>query len=1787
MALTASFIWKNPDATEDLNNRIRRIVSRGIVWGGALNPAPSGLQVIVDPAVAVSFDGMTIGEDAQETLTVAANARNYVVLWAKYNEGGVPATPTLTYQVMDEAAYLAHPEKDYLIVYGVADVPPAAVNVTLADIDLTVRDEIDPLGRDWYRGKVANPAALPVPPPDMNRIGDFYFVDSDNTFHFWTGTMWEPLNTGSFNTETETMNEKVLRAERERIVEGSGVLSGIRPGPGADASDPEVGLVETASIADQIAVDTFSAVVNGHMVELHGRNVALATKPGGGFRYDIIFLEVWREAIAVPDTFDYDRNPDGAAQYTLEELDDKLEQLDWTAGIPVAPTADNFNVNPIESRSHDWRVVKYRLAWGQNLPSTEALYNPASNAIASACLNLDGNPFAAQPAGSGMDDRIWMATSATSSDGYSWAIPLFVLRRVSTEDHTINNAVKVFRDGVRHVFPVYPTCDVAHTSRTTTQNVHSAEPAPFGIGHLPHKKPSGFMGAFAEPLSTQGAANTLRVATRPFKFRIRGIEDDINDVLAGGDVDVGIGLPPAALNTWARTLIYLKMNITLYNNEPGAAVTSYYQSLRHRPFIPSDPGGTIRGQGWKRGYVAYQFEAYDLGAVDYRDEVDAMNAAGWTTGDVTMVGSGLQYEDGGLWSRALAIDADDRVHPFLAEWAIPVCVVHRRNTQTWAFDTNPNGSGGRPDGRTDATLISPDDLVDLRHRVGVTEAQYKSVLDESVDKAMKGQLRTRLANKYLGAGTSGNVAGSRILQTDYVGNSGGGAFDLTAPDGNRRVWSDAKEFALVSMDLDLSVAPSSSDLHDWAVAGNIGTLTIKAPTGAHLVRHVPACLYAVGDSTDPTFLDFYGPPLWSTRFGTNPFIPAHAYASTIDGSNQVSSLDFWHAAAPGSITVPPYLQPFEVVPGTLDDQGRATEMTGYVDMGSSSGTAVLSWWVHYDRTFTGTYSANYGLAEIPDVVHQVTLDPSGAAEAVHVGPIHATVRKSVVASSSIVITSADVTAVTGTPGTVKLWGINPDSVRSEPDYSALLDTIELTHTTQDSITITLTGPYSGELAVDVLYESDLDKWVEVGRGGKSVQAMFSWGYDDTIDLGATPPAVSEYSFSIGSSVWTPLALDRDVESQAAPLVFTRAAPASDWTQLPTAIGALVPYPYSNMISITELLPVLEQYVMVVWPDHAPLSVGETLQIDYTYTPYQGLSSTGGSAPITAVAVPALKSLLHGRVEENTDFYATQSGPASYFSGVNAFTGAPANNTADLASATAISLGDDRMSIYNRTALVSPDAPYGVQPSSSLPRTEQERLNAACVLRLPYPMDPAMLRSNVPNYHSSVMEFDLDPLRAGAASGYIQCAPGYPNTAYTASAITATRQAHQFVNGLTPLRVGGGVHYDNASYVASPDRYAVGQTAASSNLSDGFRWKSNASGNVLSQFVSFDGPLDANILRTMTFFESDDACSNGGALFYAALTRNFLPTSSLTDVARYTLDTATPTNQMTGTSRTPFTGGVLGEYMFVTYPGVVQEYARRFGIAGGGIGNELQVTLYLLNNPGSVVGHMYETEFTAAIENAHFLPGRVAGVGRKKVVDVLRLPFASYEVNDVTRFVAGQGGQNASGVSSLRGLDVQYPDSWADPTKVKVEGLLQRSYNGRGAGRGLYLGSTEQRYCMPMFLPGCGTNLLQVLRREFVVVDDQEAPPSFPYMPADSIFDQSPRTYLAYDIGGPIAYVFFGALMRPSSVDHRNKMVMQISGGPTGSIDASNNLASYTPEDLDGNAIDAFWPIGRPLFDPVE
>jgi len=1798
MALSASFIWKNPDSTKDLNARINKIVKRGIVWGGEINPGV-GLTVQINPLVGVSFDGMTVAETDPKVFVVGASQKNYVVLRARYNEGGMPATPTLAWQVLPEAAYLLDAEKDYLIVLGVVNLG-AVLSVTANDIHYAgYRDEIDSVGRSWYRGTVNSVALLPVPPPHMNWVGDFYWVQNppgDNTLHFWDGTAWVPLNTGSYNSETSLMNKEVVSAERDRFLNGSGVMTGSRMGGGFSAGQ-ELNLFDGVSITSfEVGVDNFTAVVNGHYVEAYARNVVMpAPPPLAPTRYDLVFLEVWREDITVPENHAYARNPDGSATFTLDEVDTQTEELLTYWGIP-AP-GNSFDLNTIQADNHLWRVTKWRLGVVADVPAI-ALYLPNSTSVVSLATNIDGVAFTTpSPAGSPSDSRTWIASSAvTPADGRSWAIPLLVVKRLNTEALPGNN-IQIFRDGIRHVFPVYPTADRDHTARTLPDTVYNES----SLGNsLPYTEPSGFLNGIGHPIETRaGAANNTisfikydALSEPQIQFRIRGLEDA---PVFPFRHDFNIGTAPVA--GWARILVYLKMNITLYNNTSSAGVNENFAvSSKHRPYIPFSTH-----QGWKQCYVQYEMVYENLGSTDVLDEHDAMSvsAAGWVRGDVTQEPS-MQCNDGGLWSRSVLPSADERINVLSAEWAIPVCLVHRRNQGAWSHDLNPNGTGiTRPDDRKDFNIISVDDLVDLRHVVDLSEADCNALMKESLDKMMKGSLRTRMANKYQGAGGAGVVAGSRILQTDSIGALPG-AYQLTAADGYRTIWSDAKEFALVTVGVDISAASSTSGIHDWSSAAGIGTLTIKAPFGSSIVRHIPGALYAVGSAT-PDRNDFLGPPCWGTQWddGNNPSITSsiltHSYALTYDTATySTGALLFWDYNNPGITAAPLYAQPFKVDTATLDPSGRATRMTGFVDTVQTltlGNMALLSFWVHYDRTFVGNYASNYGLAEIPDTVHKVTLDPLGTPKEAHVGPIYAVIEKVVAAPSlTITITGADITAATGTPGTVHLYGVDVDTAVTEPAATFASPTCILNNALS-SITISFSAPFTGKLRIKVYYDSTISKWVEIGRGGKSIQTLCSWGVESKIDLGATPPLVSDYTFPLNSGgFWVTQPTGKNIPANL-PIVYTKSTLIGDWTVVDNA-SSYIRHPYSSCMSLKPLLTagLLSQYVMVVWQDQTPLTAGRLLQIDYTYTPYQGLSSSGGIAANPATAVPKLKEMLHGNIEGNTEFYVTQSGASSVYSGVNTFTGKPVNNAIRRsASSGAQTLVSDRLSIYNRTSLVTPSAPYGAVDKLAVSEDEKYSLNAASVLRMPFPINPAMVSTTLPSYHSGVMDFDLDPERAGAAAGYLQYAPGYPNSGY----ISMLYQGHQFINGLTKLSASGDLSMRADNVVLSANKYQPPSTVPACHMVT-IAWASISAGDTLHVETSAENVNTFNSLpRTLTPFESDNKMGNpgglgipGGTLLYMTEATSILPNvGDITQPARYLAATGllllpgTSGNYTWWTSIDGFTSGVSKKYIFCTTPAVVIDFLKRSSI-------EAYPILQVYNSPGvATKAYVFASELTIDSEDWDVVKNTcstaVKRLPLRTSVDLIVIPMESGQ-----RAFYNEASNNsmaeANSATTLRGREVKYPEEWSPATITKLESLLVASTTTNGSGRGLYFGNTQNRYNMPMFVPGTGTSLESVTSGQNMILDEEASPPTFPISPYRPIFDRSNVVYVESDIGGPIAYVCYGTLIRPSGDDYKNSAIMQVSGGPTGGVDPEKT-SMYTSQALDGQAIDAFWLPGRPIL----
>jgi hypothetical protein len=1803
MSLRASFVYKNPDSTRDLNARLRRVINRGVVWGGAIAPG-GGMTVQVAPLVAVGFDGMTVEESVPVFLTVVAAVKQYLVIQARYNEGGVPALPTLVWRVLTAAAYAIDPEKDYMIVVGT--VTTAGPVVGVADLDLTERDEVNPLGRDWYRGVVANAAALPVAPPTANRVGDFYFVIADHTFYFWNSTIWEPLNTGSYNSETELQNHQVISQQRDRQVNGSGVIAGTSHPVGwfpGSAAGPEITLLASGT-ANTLAFDTFSALVNGHYVEAHAQELALAAPPAApGTRYDLVFLEVWRELVVppvVPESHLYEGNTTLAGPppptFTIDQVDTKMETLQWTNGMAVA--GNNIDLDEVNARNHGWVVVRHRFSY-QSGVATSALYR--SSLVAPACFNVDGVAFTA----STTDTRIWSAAAVASSvDGVSWAIPLFVVKRAFGDV-----LITEYTSSIRKVFPVYPVADLDNAAKNLLVSELYQEPFPwYSSGR--EVLPSGFITGMDHEIKTNLGVNNIKVfPDTGAKIRFRNYEDLIG--LSGGfGADLPIGVAPAIINNWDRTLVYLKMSVTLYNDQAVTGTGYRFTSFRHHPLLPSYATANPDNQGWKRGYVTYELIAQVFNNdATILDEDAAMAAAGWSRGDVTPYGiPAHMYEDGGLWSKAVAIDADDRIHPYLAEWAIPVCLVHRRNSIAWNYTTNPNGSAGRPDGLTNPALIygRDYDMLDLRHDVGVDESELRSRLDMDIDKAMKGQLRTRMANKYLGAGGAGVCAGTRILQSDMIcdGAVVTGAYKLTPADGFKRIWSDAKEYHVVSVSFALSV-DSSSAIYDYNITGAIGvagtfaTLVIKAPPGAHLLRHIPAVTYSDGDTAAASYLDFYGSPLWSTRASDHAAVPiSTAIARYSDSHIGVSYTNevipfcpYVSPAASAHMVATTAYQPFAVT--ATDLLGRATEMTGILDLEGAPFNdpahvfyAVLSWWVHYDRNYVVTadnYHLNYGLAEIPDVVHQAILGPTtGAPQNLNVGPLCCSVRVAVVPPTAVVtISTAQLHATFGT-------GVVGDYLMVGTDLSSFLGNATLPagavvtmNAARTTLTITFGAPYTGTFFEALVYfeHTDIPGWVEVGRGGKSVQALFAW--DSKTYTGATIDP-GPHTINLVDDIWTQVEY-AGRQFQSMPLIWARTNPGTTYTLVPKYCD----YPNSNMLSIANMGAVYDEFLFI-FPVHRPLTnvAADYLLLHYTYTPYQGLSADGGSAPVAVTAVPKLKSMLHGLVVEDSDFYATQSGPCSYFSGVHAWSGFPVNRVPKYREISSF-LWESQylpevLPEYNDTALVSyPAATVRNTLEQSGAYLNHAVMNAAAILRLPYPTNVGMI--SYKNNHLGCAEFDLDPARAGAGAGYLTFAPGYicgGGTTYLNKAV-----ATQFSNGLSSLAVNEVLSYAKTH---SALEWIPIDGDTSLNHADNYI----ASGGVdLMRCLPIIPNNSFNIAKTVTFDTVDltgfdpvtlaGQIGRFGTLVYASIDNSAaLCGFLLSNVAADAYGIYSYLGLGVGVER----------IIFSTHP------AEALRCAALTYDSALKIVMVIKQIAATnllystmVFGHR-----DVAPRTIDWPGASTASYLYSKVADTVQIPVTSGSSSQQTHTYAAfstygstSGGATSVGRLTLKGDTLAYPTGWSVPMAALADSLFQATLDQRGAGRGLYCGSASKRYAISTFVPGSGVDLPVVLEGiNELSIQTQVAPARYGYIPPVSLFSDNNKAYFVGDHGGPLAYVFRGAIINPTADQYHGRAVLQLCGGPTGgpSVNESSALfPRFNPNDLDGTAIDAFWPTGRPLL----
>jgi hypothetical protein len=1768
--MTITFIekWKNPDSTGDLNDRLKYLTEKGLLTGGNVAPTGTGLHVTVNPFGALTQDGALAVSDTVETLTVAAGQVNVVVLVAKYVVGG---SPLVYLDVLDEPSYNTDPNKAWMNELCRIDLPPTATTVSASDIDFTQRHEVDVVGRSPFRG-IVDFASLPTPTSPTNRVGDIYWVSDHKVLYFWDGSAWEALNTGSYNTETTLQSEQMETRQRLRLGQGSGVIAGTRPGDGSIAASAGIDFIETPTVANSFDLDAFSASVNGHFFQSHARSIVLGSPTD---RLDMVFLELWREDIATPELQQYEL--EDLTTVDIQGIDDIEEKLQWQAGT----AGRNYDFYKLEVYDHTFRVVKARFGSIASVP-TVGLINPVDPSVSSSATNVDGNPFST-PAGTGSDDRIWYAPSTTSVDGYSWAVPLYIIKRRAAENPGIGDGIKEFVSGERYVFPVYPVADLDVAAKNALSLIESKEPtSPTDADRTTYNEPSGFLSGIHYQIESGSIPNSIRFYDEFAHIRIRGYEEYLQ--FTSPDIDLG---PPPGTG-WARTLVFLKFRVTLYNDD--VASKPNYAIGRHRPFIKSLLTGDVRGMGYKQAYLNYEVVVEDLGSTNVLDEVDAMLASsyGWARGDLAAP-SGYEYEDGGIWSRAALkhsfTETNGNVYGY--EWAIPICLVHRRNSTTYDYDTNPNGTGTTrpPDGRQDATIIHPLDLVDLRHEVGITEEDLKSRLHQNMDLLHRGALRTRMANKYLGAGGSGEVAGSGILQADIIGATTGGPWELTPPDGNRTIWSDAKEYQVCSVELDTTttIVPTDTVEYTYDAPNNRGTLRIKAPPGSFLVRHLPAMLYTPSDPGSSDYLQFYGPPSWTTQIlpmvdpSTDPFYllatsprPAKGKALTSGAPTQEGNLVCYYYGSLSDFTAD--YEPFDVI--ATDSMGRATVMEAHINTSGSDPTLVLSWWVCRDRTFVSLddYDENYGLAEIPDTVWKVTRDPGGADEPVNVGSLSVVLEKSITSPATTVsFTAADVAAATGLAGTISLVGIDWKNLRHEPSAPSI-SSITLEDVNQDDITVEYSSAWTGTVQATIFFTtSTVDSWVEIGRAGKSIQALFDWD-EISIDLTGSPPS-SYYAHSMGGGgvSWRQPQIS-GIDASACPVFWTRASTTAGTRWELAAVWAYG-YPNSNLLTFDTAW--LDQYNKVVVCRQKPLGVTEKLLIEYTYTPYQGQSTESGFAPNPALVLYKLKEQLHGVVEEVGDWFVTQGGPASYFSGIETWTGMPVNHPHPGLTANYL-WPLQRFVDYNMTALVQDPSSAPSFDLSGL-RGRGSNYYAGSVLRLPFPQRPSMLTST--SYHDGVMDFDLDPARAGANSGVLNYAPGYlAGTCYDYQKILYD----QFDNGLNPLSGEGGVFEESDNVTITADEWNDKLSTATTTF-EAYRIGITGSGSdYLTVWSNLRVKPDSVVKRLQQHLVNDMYPDETAFMLYSHEVRPYIQ-DGVVGAPLFWCG-----RQASGRYRPSFIPGFsVGspvEFFVSIHPGVLHLFANLYW----GYNSTVPQTMAIVfPKQSGVVGIAYETSVLAerplSFDKGRSSMGLASFAYTATFVDLVQYPWSSYSKSSSgTAFVT----DGTYSRSTLKGYRVEYPPSWQPTDIVSLEGLIQGSRDVHNRGRGVYLGTASRRYSMPVLVPGSHSSLADITKRENLVLSqDLTGPDHLPTMPGTSLFGDNNRNYMRYSHGGSIAYVGNGMFVNPSSNNYKNQLVLQVSGGPTG-IDRSTGInveQASTSHQLSGTALDSFWPIGRPLL----
>jgi hypothetical protein len=184
--------FRSLDSTKDINNRMSKLFMPGIFFGGSLVVVPAQLKIDVTPWKLISLEGM-VAEETSDTirLDIPAGQTTIVAIRAKYIDNN---NSDIELIAVEESTFNSLSDIANHVVLGKITLPISATQVSTSNIDLTVRSDVDVLGRSAFRGVVNSIGLLPA---TNNRAGDYYsVVDGIGGPFFiygWDGAQWVNL----------------------------------------------------------------------------------------------------------------------------------------------------------------------------------------------------------------------------------------------------------------------------------------------------------------------------------------------------------------------------------------------------------------------------------------------------------------------------------------------------------------------------------------------------------------------------------------------------------------------------------------------------------------------------------------------------------------------------------------------------------------------------------------------------------------------------------------------------------------------------------------------------------------------------------------------------------------------------------------------------------------------------------------------------------------------------------------------------------------------------------------------------------------------------------------------------------------------------------------------------------------------------------------------------------------------------------------------------------------------------------------------------------------------------------------------------------------------------------------------------------------------------------------------------------------------------------------------------------------------------------------------------------